>query len=579
MSAWRGCLLLLLALALAACGGLGGEPEIAATAPPAGAQAMAPETDSRWKADIKQGAAIFAERCVECHGIGGDGRGNLAAAGSVKRPLDMTNRSLVAAKSPLEWFEIITTGRIEDLMPPWENALSERERWDVALYSYTLAYDDALLASGERVWREGCGECELPAVIPPVYSDIDYGAKLNRELFRSALTDAEAEAAAAYARIASLSAVDAAEVDAERLSAGALNGRVLPGTAGSLLPQQTLLRLRYGNNEVGFSFAETTADAEGNFQFNEIPLTGEFEYVIGAVYGERIFSRRVFPGEDPAPTIRVYDATHDPLVVSVARIDIFIEPVTLQDLGAGLYISQILTYRNSSDRVYTSGRGFDDGRQASLLIQFPLGARFLSGADNGRYVVVEGIERLPDSTIDTQPVLPGEAHQVIHEYWLPYAGAATFEQTFNNLIDAAVTVTLPERLLLDSDWLRLTQEESAEGYKTYGADVKLERDPALRFGISGVPTATSSDDGLVVTSEALPALLLGAVAVGGGLLGGVGLLRRRMDVSGSEIERLVGELARLEEAHDQGQINHDLYHHRRRELKAKLAQLMAESDE
>ncbi len=575
MSAWRGCLLSLVALALAACGGLGGEPEIAATAPSPGAQAIVPETDSRWKADIKQGAAIFAEHCVECHGIGGDGRGNLVAAGSVERPLDMTNRSLVAAKSPLEWFEIITTGRIEDLMPPWENALSERERWDVALYSYTLAYDDELLASGERVWREGCGECELPAVIPPVFSDVDYGAKLNRELFRRALTDAEAEAAAAYARFASLSAAE----NGERLSAGALKGRVLPGTAGSLLPEQTLLQLRYGNNEVGFSFAETTADADGNFQFNEIPLTGEFDYVIGAVYGERFFSRRVFPGEEPAPTIRVYDATHDPLVVSVARIEIFIEPVTLQDLGAGLYISQILTYRNSSDRVYTSGRGFDDGRQASLLIQFPLGARFLSDAADGRYVVVEGIERLPDSAIDTQPVLPGETHQVIHEYWLPYAGAAKFEQTFNNLIDAAVTVTLPERLLLDSDWLLLTDEASAEGYKTYGADLKLERDPALRFGISGDPTATSSDDGLVVTSETLPALLLGAVAVGGGLLGGIGLLRRRKDLPGSEIERLVGELARLEEAHDQGRINHDLYHHRRRELKAKLTQLMADSDE
>lgn len=575
MSAGRGCLLLLLALALAACGGLGGEPEIAATAPPPGDTGAAIAEDSEWAPDVDNGAAIFAERCVECHGASGDGRGNLVAAGSVERPLDMTDRSLVAAKSPLEWFEIITKGRIEDLMPPWENALSERERWDVALYSYTLAYDDELLASGERVWRDRCGECELPLQAPPAFSDVDYSAKLNRELFGSTLTAAQAESAAAYARWNSLSASE----DGERLSTGALRGRVRQGTAGRLLPEQTLVRLRYGNNEVGFSFAETTADADGNFQFDEIPLTGEFDYAIGAVYGERFFSQRVFPGEEPAPTITVYDATHDPLVVSVARIEVLIEPVTLQDLGAGLYISQILTYRNSSDRVYTSGRGFDDGREASLLIQFPLGARLLSGAANGRYVVVEGIERLPDSAIDTQPVLPGEAHQAIHEYWLPYEGAAMYEQTFNNLIDAAVTVTLPDSLLLDSEWLRLTHDESADGYKTYGADLKLERDPALRFGIRGDPKATSSDDSLVVTSEALPALLLGAIAVGGGLLGGIGLLRRRRDLSGSEIDSLVGELARLEEAHDQGQINHDLYHHQRRELKAKLAQLMAANDE
>ena len=39
----------------------------------------------------------------------------------------------------------------------------------------------------------------------------------------------------------------------------------------------------------------------------------------------------------------------------------------------------------------------------------------------GRYVVIEDMARLPDSVIDTLPVLPGEGHHVILlEYWLPF---------------------------------------------------------------------------------------------------------------------------------------------------------------
>ena len=143
---WRAILACIaLALGLAGCGGLGGEPQIVATFTP-------PTAEVLWQPDISNGARIFADNCTECHGILGDGRGDLVAAGSVPQPLDMTDLRLTAAKSPLEWFEIITEGRIENLMPPWSNALSEGERWDVALYAYTLAYDE---------FAAGCGGSAL----------------------------------------------------------------------------------------------------------------------------------------------------------------------------------------------------------------------------------------------------------------------------------------------------------------------------------------------------------------------------------------------------------------------------------
>ncbi len=579
----RGFALLLMTLTLASCSGLGGEPEIVATVPSPETARSETIAASDWQPDIEIGARIFAERCVDCHGVSGDGQGELVLAGSIERPLDMTDQAQVASKAPLEWFEIITEGRIANLMPPWENALSEKERWDVALYSYTRAYDDELLSLGERIWREQCGNCALPPVIPPIFSDVEYSAKLNREFFGDSLSDAEAGAAVAYARMASLAPGDGQSAPAAVDAVGQISGSVVQGTADGVLPADLVVQIRYGNADAGFHVAESITDSDGRFQFADIPVSPDYVYAVGALYKGRLFSQRISAADLSEAlketTITVYDETNDPLAVSVARIILSIEPVTLEGLGAGLYISQMLTYRNETDRVYTSGRGFDDGREAALLVQFPVGARFLSGDAGGRYIVIEGMERLPDSVIDTLPVLPGELHRMNLAYWLPYASGAQFEQEFNNLMDAEIIVTLTDELRIESDWLRQRPDAMAgDGFRQYGAELTMDKEPQLRFAISGAPFATSSDDGWVVTSESLPALLLGALVLASALLGGVGLMKRRKDNSGSAINALVGELARLEEDHVQGRINHDLYHHRRRELKAELTRLMETSD-
>lgn len=573
-----------LALCLGGCSGLGGEPEIVATyAPPT----TAPTAAIDWQPDVSKGGRIFAERCTECHGSSGDGRGDLVAGGSVPQPLDMTDLRLTAAKSPLEWFQIITEGRIENLMPPWENALSEDERWDVTLYAYSLAYDETLLSTGDGLWREHCGDCQLPLLIPPVYSDLEYGAVLNAEFFNNALDGAELAAAVAHARMRTLRADsgsddgvgDNNEVSVRR---GDFSGRVQHGTADGKLPRDTIVQLQFGSAETGFSRAETMIDEDGRFAFEDIPLTTAFSYIVSAMVQDRLFSRRLLAGHpadiDYEQTITIYDLTHDPSVISVASIELYINPIRLDDLGSGLLATQIVSYRNDSDRLYTSGRGFEDGREASLLLQVPDGARIVSGDGNGRFVIVEDLERVPDSLIDTQPVTPGDGHQIVVEYFLPYDDRLDFEQLFNNRVNADVSVTLPKSLHLQGADFTLENDTSiAESLRAYAGKLALEREPRLAFVISGDPYATSSTDAAIITSDSLPPLLaaLGATfAVG---LAGLAFWRRRGTNNASGIDDLVGKIAQLDEAHDRGHINHDVYHHRRRELKRELADLMDET--
>ena len=570
MIALRGICALLTAIALGACSGLGGEPEIVATIPPP-ADLIA---SADWQPDISNGARIFQERCSECHGDSGDGWGELVSAGSVERPLDMRDRALVAPKTPLDWFKVITQGRIEKLMPPWENALSEQERWDVTLYSYTLAYDEELLAAGESLWRERCGGCVPPVAIPPVFSDQEYGATLNREYFAGALNAEEIGAATAFARMKSLeTAGESAPFEAPP---GAIRGQVQHGTAGGIVPDSTRIQLRYGSPATGFIVAETSVDADLRFSLPEIPLRADYSYVLGAVYDGRLFSRRLpqFTLEEgaPAQTLTIYDETTDPLVVSVARIDLYIEAVNWEDWGAGLYISQIVGFRNASDRIFTSGRAFDDGREAVLLLPFPREARALSDDQGGRYVLIENLENLPNAVIDTLPVAPDAEHQIVLEYFLPYQRELDFQQEFSNLLDAEVTVTLTDNLRIDSDaWLVEDESAAADGLRVYAGHLQLAGEPQLSFRISG---DTSSTDPAVITSEAVPLLVAGAAVMIGATLLALGWRRRRP----SEVDGLVAELARLDADHDQGRVNHDLYQQRRRELKAKLAERMAPAE-
>ena len=125
-------LILLFCLIAAGCSGLSGEPKVVTTLRPAAT--TAPVIDS--SDPLALGAQIFADRCISCHGPGGRGDGDLVRAGQIANVPDFTDPARRAGLTVEDYFEVITNGRIEKLMPPWKDALSEDERWAVAQYAF-----------------------------------------------------------------------------------------------------------------------------------------------------------------------------------------------------------------------------------------------------------------------------------------------------------------------------------------------------------------------------------------------------------------------------------------------------------
>ena len=85
---------------------------------------------------IALGAQIYAQNCAVCHGANGEGDGP-AAAGLPKPPANL-HADHVQANSDGALFWIITHGKPNSPMPPWDDVLTEEERWHVVNFLRTF---------------------------------------------------------------------------------------------------------------------------------------------------------------------------------------------------------------------------------------------------------------------------------------------------------------------------------------------------------------------------------------------------------------------------------------------------------
>lgn len=612
----------IIALLLAACGGLAGEPQVVATLPPPTsppADVGFPETPP----DLARGAQIFQQRCAECHGVGGRGDGELYARGEIGFPGDFTDPTSARAQTPEMWFSTITNGRLEKLMPPWRNALSEDERWAVALYTYTMSYTPEQLEAGALIWERECAECHgetgagdgpraaevgrpgnLSDPVEMVFnSDSEYfeaiseGADDLMPAYSETLSEDERWAITAYTRALALLNTDvigrqpdtpASTPEAEAVvSEGTISGRVTNGTAGGSIPEDltvTLYLLEITAGGVRNETLETTTDADGNFRFENVTLDPERGYIVSAVYRERIFASDIIPGNEvitaPEMPLTVYDLTEDPTVIKVASIDIQVDA-----LGEGLQILQEVVFRNNSDRLYTNTLGVGDNRFASVLINLPPGAAGVAFPDSpNRYIYVQEQATI----VDTIPVVPGEDHTVLFSYFLPYEDGAVIEQQVFYGLDGTVNLRLyPDTIRVTSAQLTAGEPQVIQDrtYQVFSGNVALDPGGLLRYELSGAAQSVSTGIQVVQTSSSLTVVLI-VVLIVLILLSGIMLFLfiRRSGQSALRVDRqllmdgLVAQIAELDSQFEAGTIAEGDYRSQRDQLKTRLAQLMKETD-
>jgi len=111
--------------------------------------------------DLKMGSQLYLAQCASCHGSLGRGDGPLAASLNPP-PIALSGHDRAQERSLFSLHQIITQG-VNGTATPSFAKLSDEERWALAFFASSLAYDKVDRDGGSKLWQTNSS---LHAAIP-----------------------------------------------------------------------------------------------------------------------------------------------------------------------------------------------------------------------------------------------------------------------------------------------------------------------------------------------------------------------------------------------------------------------------
>ena len=584
-----GLILILIGLII----GIAWPPRLLA-APPA----QQPETSLP---SVSGGRALWSENCLPCHGPTGQGDG--PATQNIPDPLpDFTDPEVARRLVPAQNFEVIKNGRIEKLMPPWGNRLSDAQIWDLTAYVWSLSLAPETLATGEMLYLDRCAAChgdagrgdgpDAPAEIID-FSDWQIMAQRSQADLQTNFEAGEPHATI----IETLSETELWQLlDYVRTFSfilpqpqGVLSGQVMNATTNRPQPELELtLHAFEGNTEL--ETFTTRADSAGHYRFERLPTEHTIIYVLEGTYQNVAYTNDE-PGlfvPDSAETtlnLNVYETTNSAEAIGLNRLNylMFFTPDALK-------VVQIFILGNDSNRTYIG----QDGRTLSFAL--PAGATRAAFEDDptgDRFI------KMDEAYADTEPIRPGgESHSIVALYDLPYAQDALSVEMPLPADVASLNVLLQEQgAQLNSSQLQFVETRELQGSSFLvfnGTD--LAKGETLNFELTNLdqldlaaplnaPEAAAPGatiPGASVDQTFLRWLILGLGVVVIVLAGAIYPFYLRPETaarsdpvdSGRQRQKLLLLLARLDQVFETGELDEQVYRQARAKYKAELAEMM-----
>ena len=139
--------------------------------------------------DLARGAALYAQNCASCHGPSGGGDGP-AAEGLDPPPIAFDDIVRARERSAFALYQVIGQGLEGTAMPGFSDLPAE-ERWSLAYYSGSIAFED--VERGRRIWND---DPKIRARIP----DLAALSGLTPAALGEAIGTERADAVMAYLR-------------------------------------------------------------------------------------------------------------------------------------------------------------------------------------------------------------------------------------------------------------------------------------------------------------------------------------------------------------------------------------------
>jgi hypothetical protein len=359
---------------------------------------------------------------------------------------------------------------------------------------------------------------------------------------------------------------------------GAITGRIVQGTAGAELPAAQPVTLMAYVNFAPVATLTTTTALDGAFAFEQLATTADVVYFVGTNYADVAYGSDLLMLSPLTPTLQlelpVYETTTDPSALRLSRMQWVID----HQPGA-LHARQILLIANSGDRTVV-GRPLE-GADLPVTAALPAPSNvaevtFQDGALGARY------QQVGDALYDTTPIRPGtQSRQVLMAYALPYTGTeAALTNAFPYPVDTLTLLVadLPDLAVEVSAPLENVGNQTLQdvAYRVFNG--QLADAQPVTVALQNLTTPDSADPRL--TPQAIAPLVTAAApetnplasippifaALGVGalvLVVGAGILlwkysrdkRQAQQVLLDAKERLLTEIAMLDDRHAQGELD------------------------
>ncbi len=550
------------------------------------------------------GRSTYLASCAPCHGELGMGDGPTAAALPVP-PTVFADPTAVWELSPAMLFHTTKFGRLQNMMPPWQNQLNDGEIWNAVAYAWSLHTNQDAVNAGQALYAESCAGChgeDGAGDGPDATADVNDFTDLESTTFRSQADwlagwqDAHADIGADWSKeqkdntleyVRSFS-YNPSWVSPYRPGEGVITGTVTFGEEGA--PTEIQDGLVFLDAYLGFdpvATFTTTLEVDDTFTFENLSVSPDFAYLVTVVADGVSYSSQLMQlsADQPAvaANVKIYGVTESPESIRINRLHWI-----LDSQPGALVVAQIYLFGNSGDRTFVgrSVEGVDVPVTAAIPV--PADAQELT-LENG--TLGSRFWRVGDMLYDTMPVMPGDStQQVIVQYALPYNGTSyDMKQGFEFPVDSMSLLVnnLPD-LRVDVPAMTFDSIQNLQGneYQVWRqtdlapGQVEVKMQGLLERG--GVDPRTVEASGEAIASIAPPmevwvAWAMAAV-VAAILLAMVGVALQRGTLSSVTARQdlltlrdsMLNQIARIDDMHALGQMGDTEWLRRRAELKAQL---------
>ena len=330
-------------------------------------------------------------------------------------------------------------------------------------------------------------------------------------------------------------------------------------------------------NDTGMLHAESQPD--GTFAFADVPFTANSQFSVMAVYEDATYVSEAVPADmdtmKASVEVPVYESTADLSTLQVDQIHVIFD--LAED---GLETREIYIVSNTGDRTVQDSYKLGSDQTATLEFPLPKDADFIffKPEDQDRFVKLDG------GFADTFPMLPEVQNQFMVSYLVPYEGKRDYSYTapmniaqVNFLLPGESELSITGAGLMEPEPMTLPNGKSYQVYSFMG--VQQGQTVSLTIAGKGQVSAASAGTTSKTTPIAIGTAFVGFAAIGAGLW-----FWRRQNGNAKELEpedglspdfdQTIDEIARLDQAHENGEVGEAEYREKRQELREQARKLL-----